>query len=59
MNTTDLTQAPIAADGSFEVQLQKSGHIFQVGKEQSILRVLQDAGHDVAFSCSEGISLPT
>lgn len=55
MNTTDLTQAPIAADGSFEVQLQNSGQIFQVGKEQSILRVLQDAGHDVAFSCSEGI----
>ncbi len=54
MNTTDLTQTPIAADGSFEVQLQKSGQIFQVGKEQSILKVLQDAGHDVAFSCAEG-----
>jgi vanillate O-demethylase ferredoxin subunit len=55
MNTTDLTQTPIAADGSFEVQLQKSGQILQVGKEQSILKVLQDAGHDAPFSCAEGI----
>lgn len=55
MNTTDLTQTPIAADGSFEVQLQKSGQILQVGKEQSILKALQDAGHDAPFSCAEGI----
>ena len=41
MNTTDLTQTPIAADGCFEVQLQKSGQILQVGKEQSILKALQ------------------
>jgi len=25
MNTTDLSQTPIAADGTFEVQLKKSG----------------------------------
>ena len=55
MNTTDLTQTPIAADGSFEIQLQKSGTILQVGKEQSILKALQDAGHDAPFSCAEGI----
>ena len=55
MNTTDLSQSPLAADGSFEVQLQKSGQILQVTKDQSILKVLQDAGHDVPFSCSEGI----
>ena len=55
MSTTDLTQTPLADDGSFEVQLQKSGQTLQVSKDQSILKVLQDAGHDVPFSCSEGI----
>jgi vanillate O-demethylase ferredoxin subunit len=55
MSTTDLTQTPLADDGSFEVQLQKSGQTLQVSKEQSILKVLQDAGHDVPFSCSEGV----
>ena len=55
MNSTDLTQTPIAADGGFEIQLQKSGTILQVGKEQSILKALQDAGHDAPFSCAEGI----
>jgi ferredoxin len=55
MSATDLTQTPISADGTFEVQLQKSGQTLQVTKDQSILKVLQDAGHDVPFSCSEGI----
>ena len=55
MNTTDLTQSPLTDDGSFEVQLEKSGQILRVTKDQSILKVLQDAGHDVPFSCSEGI----
>ena len=55
MNTTDLTQTPIAADGSFEVVLQKSGQTLTVTKDQSILKVLQDAGVEVPFSCSEGI----
>ncbi len=50
MSTSDLTSQPLAADGTFEVQLHKSGRILSVNKEQSILRVLQDAGHDVAFS---------
>jgi ferredoxin len=55
MSTPDLTQTPLAADGSFEVQLLKSGQTLQVSKDQSILKVVQDAGHDVPFSCSEGI----
>ncbi len=55
MSATDLTQTPIAADGNFEVLLQKSGQTLQISKDQSILKVLQDAGHDVPFSCSEGI----
>ncbi len=55
MNTLDLTQTPIDADGSFEVHLQKSGQTLKVGKEQSILSALQDAGHEVPFSCSQGV----
>jgi ferredoxin len=55
MSAPDLSQTPITADGTFEVQLQKSGQTLQVRHDQSILKVLQDAGHDVAFSCSEGI----
>ena len=55
MSAPDLSQTPIGADGTLEVQLQKSGQTLQVSKDQSILKVLQDAGHDVPFSCSEGI----
>jgi ferredoxin len=55
MSAPDLSQTPIATDGTFEVQLQKSGLTLQVSKDQSILKVLQDAGHEVPFSCSEGI----
>lgn len=55
MNASDLTKTPIAADGSFEILLQKSGETLTVTKDQSILKVLQDAGKDVPFSCSEGI----
>jgi vanillate O-demethylase ferredoxin subunit len=55
MSAPDLSQTPIAADGTFDVQLQKSGQTLPVTKDQSILKVLQDAGHDVPFSCSEGI----
>jgi ferredoxin len=55
MNTPDLTQTPIGADGSFEVHLHKSGQTLQVGKEQTILSALQAAGHEVPFSCSQGV----
>lgn len=55
MNTPDPTQAPLHADGSFEVQLQKSGQTLKVGPAQSILSVLQDAGFEVPFSCSQGV----
>lgn len=55
MTTTDLSQTPISADGSFEIQLHKSGQTLTVKKDQSILKVLQDAGHDVPYSCAEGI----
>ena len=55
MNTPDLTQTPINADGSFEEKKKKSGQTLQVGKAQSILNALQDAGHEVPFSCSQGV----
>jgi vanillate O-demethylase ferredoxin subunit len=55
MNTPDLTQTPLAEDGSFEIVLQKSGQTLRVTQAQSILQVLQGAGHDVPFSCAEGI----
>jgi ferredoxin len=55
MTTTDPTQTPLAADGSFEVLLQKSGQILKVSKDQSILAALQDAGLDVPYSCSQGV----
>ena len=55
MSTTDLTQTPINADCSFEVHLQKSGQTLKVSQEQSILAVLQNAGHEVPFSCSQGV----
>jgi ferredoxin len=55
MSSPDLSQTPLAADGRFEVVLQKSGQTLTVTKDQSILKVLQDAGHEVPFSCSEGI----
>jgi vanillate O-demethylase ferredoxin subunit len=55
MSTADPSQTPIAEDGIFEVQLKKSGQILQVTKDKSILDVLQEAGHEVPFSCSQGI----
>lgn len=55
MTPIDLTQTPLAADGCFEVQLHKSGQILQVAQEQSILKVLQDAGLDAPFSCAQGV----
>jgi ferredoxin len=55
MSTPDLTQTPIGADGHFEVHLQKSAQTLKVGPAQSILSALQDAGHEVPFSCSQGV----
>lgn len=55
MSLTDLTQTPVSADGGFEVHLQKSEQTLQVQPGQSILQVLQAAGHEVPFSCAEGV----
>jgi len=40
---------------SFEVHLAKRNLTLTVPADKSILQVLQDAGLDVPFSCSEGI----
>ena len=42
-------------NGTFEVHLAQRNITLTVQPEQSILKVLQDAGVDVPFSCSEGI----
>ncbi len=55
MSQTDPTQTPLASDGSFEVHLQKSGQTLQIRPDQSILQALQEAGHEVPFSCSQGV----
>ena len=40
---------------TFEVHLAQRNLTLTVQPDQSILKVLQDAGVDVPFSCSEGI----
>jgi len=42
-------------NGTFEVHLAQRNITLTVPPDQSILKVLQDAGVDVPFSCSEGI----
>ena len=43
------------ADGSFEVELQSSGVVYQIPAERSIVQVLEAAGVDVPVSCEQGI----
>ena len=40
---------------TFEIHLAQRNLTLTVAPDQSILKVLQDAGVDVPFSCSEGI----
>ena len=42
-------------EGSFELHLAQRQLTLTVPPERSILQVLQDAGVEVPFSCSEGI----
>ncbi len=46
--------APLT-NGTFEVHLAQRNLTLTVQPDQSILQVLQDAGVDVPYSCSEGI----
>jgi ferredoxin len=42
-------------NGTFEVHLAQRNLTLKVAPDQTILKVLQDAGVDIPFSCSEGI----
>ena len=42
-------------DGAFEIHLARRQRTLTVRSDQSILKVLQDAGVEVPFSCSEGV----
>ena len=55
MSQDDLTLAPLGADGSFELRLAQRGETYRVPADQSILRVLSDAGVDVPFACEQGV----
>lgn len=44
-----------APDGAFDVVVSSTGERVHVGTETSILDALAEAGHDVPFSCTEGI----
>lgn len=44
-----------SADGSFIVELARSGRRFTVREGETILGTLRDAGVDLAYSCEEGI----
>lgn len=42
-------------EGEFTVKLARSGRLLPVGREESVLDVLRDAGVDVASSCGQGV----
>lgn len=42
-------------DGSFEIHLAKRQLVLEVRPDQNILNVLQEAGVEVPYSCSEGV----
>jgi ferredoxin len=51
-----VPEAPAdAADPGFWVDLQRSGTSLHVPPDQSILEVLEANGHEVPFSCREGL----
>jgi ferredoxin-NADP reductase len=43
-----------AANGSFTVVASRSGQTYEIPPDQSILAVLEDAGEEVYYSCTEG-----
>lgn len=47
--------ADAAPDGGFDVVISSSGERIPVGAQTSILDALASAGHDMPFSCTEGI----
>lgn len=49
---SDIEHAPNA---DFQIEIQSTGAVYPVGKDQSILEVLQANGVQVDFGCSEGL----
>ncbi|NYF98067.1 PDR/VanB family oxidoreductase [Janibacter cremeus] len=47
--------APDTPDGAFDVVVDSTGERVHVGADTSILDALAEVGHDVPFSCTEGI----
>ena len=43
------------ADGEFEVKLASSGRVIKVGKDQTVVQALAEAGVEVATSCEQGV----
>ena len=58
MTTTDPTQTPLAADGSFEVHLQKSGQILKVSKDQSTWPPCKTRGSMCRFHALKAFAAP-
>lgn len=46
---------PIAFEGGYSVLLEDTGEEYVIPEGKSILEVLRDAGHDMAYSCEAGI----
>lgn len=47
--------APVGPGTGFRIELRRSGHSFTVPEGRSILEVLEENGHEVPFSCREGV----
>lgn len=47
--------APASPADGFWIDLQRSGASYHVPPERSILEVLEDHGHEIPFSCREGL----
>lgn len=45
----------VAPEGSFWIDLQRSGQSYLVPPGRSVLEVLEEHGHEVPFSCREGL----
>lgn len=52
-----FSAAPVksADDESFEVQLASSGKVIRVGKDQTVVQALANAGVDIPTSCEQGV----
>jgi vanillate O-demethylase ferredoxin subunit len=52
---TAATQPPVAANDTFEVEIESSGQVFEVPPDRSILQVLEENGIEVESVCCEGV----